>query len=129
MVKNGQRNFTEKGKSGRINDIKVGLHMPKAYAVFHRITGSTESEGTHEDHRVQLLAWHRTPQEPHHVISVSFSQKAIPVLEGRTRAEERTCTFQKKTQNNKKPNLKSSRKIVFSRRNLFPLRGKKKATD
>lgn len=51
-------------------------------SVFHRII-DTELEGTHDD-QVQFLALHKTPHETHHAISTSFSQKTIPVLEGRT---------------------------------------------
>lgn len=64
MVQNGQRNFTEK----RLADSSI----------LHRIIESTELERTHES--TPGLA----PQETHYVISVAFSQKAIPVPQGRT---------------------------------------------
>lgn len=57
---------------------------------------------------LQTLQYWRA-HETHHVISTSFSQKAIPILDGRTSAEERICTFQKK-KDYKKPHLKSNRK-------------------
>lgn len=49
-----------------VNAIQNDLHLHVSECIY-RLTDYAESEGTHKDHGVQLLALHRMPQESHHV--------------------------------------------------------------
>lgn len=53
-------------KHGQSTAGTAHLSCPKGCAQNHRVVEQAELEGTHQDHEVQLLALHRTPQESHH---------------------------------------------------------------